>query len=251
MTRSELLQLVESTFGEYGIKTVSSTDINKSAYVPNMAQKRIFETLGIDPLDRRDDIEIKELFTNRVFTMSYYATLREGSGRSPEQRMGLTDLISYLSIGDEILFTKDNENIFIYNLSYLSDLSENNDRNEERVYSQVSIELLKDRASNIDTRPEKEERTVNVYPRNNSLRTYIKKRSSYSCEMPNCNYVGFEKSDGEKYVEVHHVQSLSEGGEDRIENAVSLCPTCHRKIHFADNKEELKVSLLEYLEGLE
>ncbi|MCB4763860.1 MAG: hypothetical protein LGB78_08185, partial [Sulfurovum sp.] len=76
-----------------------------------MEQKRIFNFFNIDPLDRRQNIIIKELFTNRTLTISYYATLRVGANRPPEPRMGLTDLISYIRQGDELLFARDNQNI--------------------------------------------------------------------------------------------------------------------------------------------
>ncbi len=41
-----------------------------------------------------------------------------------------------------------------------------------------------------------------------------------------------KKSDGTPYLEVHHKILLSQGGDDTIENAIALCPNCHRKRHF-------------------
>jgi len=245
MTRNEILNLVETTFPDYGIKTVSATDVNKSAYVPNMKQKEIFEYFNIDPMDRRQNIQIKELFTNRTLTISYYATLREGANRSPEPRMGLQDLISYLATGDEILFTHDNQNIFIYNLSRSTDYEI-----EENIDSQIDINLLRNRASNINPHPNQVSQTITTYPRNNTLKNYVKRRSNNSCEMLNCNYQGFQKLNGEAYIEIHHVIPLSEGGEDSIDNTVALCPNCHRAMHYAVNKEEMKQTLLNYLRSL-
>ncbi|MEY1594106.1 HNH endonuclease [Burkholderia sp. Bmkn7] len=40
------------------------------------------------------------------------------------------------------------------------------------------------------------------------------------------------KSDGSPYLEVHHRVRLAEGGEDTVENAIALCPNCHRKMHY-------------------
>lgn len=34
------------------------------------------------------------------------------------------------------------------------------------------------------------------------------------------------------YLEVHHRVPLSCGGEDTVENAIALCPNCHRKAHY-------------------
>lgn len=41
-----------------------------------------------------------------------------------------------------------------------------------------------------------------------------------------------KSSDGEVYLEVHHIQPLSEGGSDTLDNACALCPTCHRMMHY-------------------
>ncbi len=37
---------------------------------------------------------------------------------------------------------------------------------------------------------------------------------------------------GEWYLEVHHTKRLADDGDDTIENAVALCPNCHREKHF-------------------
>ncbi|WP_163591073.1 HNH endonuclease, partial [Klebsiella variicola] len=38
--------------------------------------------------------------------------------------------------------------------------------------------------------------------------------------------------DGTPFLEVHHIEWLSNGGEDSVENAIALCPNCHRQAHF-------------------
>jgi predicted HNH restriction endonuclease len=43
-------------------------------------------------------------------------------------------------------------------------------------------------------------------------------------------------ADGSPYLEVHHILSLSSGGDDTIRNAVALCPNCHREVHYGQNK---------------
>lgn len=40
------------------------------------------------------------------------------------------------------------------------------------------------------------------------------------------------EKDGSPYLEVHHIQRLKDGGEDTVENAIALCPNCHREQHF-------------------
>lgn len=39
------------------------------------------------------------------------------------------------------------------------------------------------------------------------------------------------KKDGSPYLEVHHIEPLSKGGFDLVENTKAVCPNCHCKIH--------------------
>lgn len=39
------------------------------------------------------------------------------------------------------------------------------------------------------------------------------------------------RSNGDPYLEVHHVVQLSENGTDEVENTIALCPNCHRERH--------------------
>ncbi|MFC4201580.1 HNH endonuclease [Candidimonas humi] len=45
----------------------------------------------------------------------------------------------------------------------------------------------------------------------------------------------FLRPDGRPYLEVHHRKALAEGGADTPENAVALCPNCHRERHYGAN----------------
>ena len=42
----------------------------------------------------------------------------------------------------------------------------------------------------------------------------------------------FKRANGIPYLEVHHKKTLADGGSDRIDNAIALCPNCHRERHF-------------------
>jgi 5-methylcytosine-specific restriction protein A len=60
----------------------------------------------------------------------------------------------------------------------------------------------------------------------------------------------FVKSDGEPFLEVHHVKTLADGGADTVENAVALCPNCHRRCHVSSDKETYTVGLYRKIDRL-
>lgn len=68
------------------------------------------------------------------------------------------------------------------------------------------------------------------YERNENVTEYALRRANGFCQLCG-NPAPFTKKDGNPYLEVHHIQWLSEGGKDTIENTVALCPNCHRKMH--------------------
>lgn len=67
------------------------------------------------------------------------------------------------------------------------------------------------------------------YERNEAVVAYAKKAARGFCDL--CQQIApFRAKDG-PFLECHHVRPLAEGGPDTIENAVALCPNCHRKMH--------------------
>lgn len=54
-----------------------------------------------------------------------------------------------------------------------------------------------------------------------------------------------------RFLEVHHVRPLAEDGSDRPENAVAVCPNCHRALHFAADREARRKRLFEHVPRLQ
>ncbi|MBJ6750998.1 HNH endonuclease [Geomonas anaerohicana] len=52
------------------------------------------------------------------------------------------------------------------------------------------------------------------------------------------------------FVQSKDVINLAEGGPDTVENAVALCPNCHRKCHFGNDGELFSLGLYECVERL-
>jgi len=72
-----------------------------------------------------------------------------------------------------------------------------------------------------------------VFARNPDVIASVLCRASGVCEGCRMPAPFKRKSDGTPYLEVHHRIRLSDGGEDSVENALALCPNCHRATHYA------------------
>lgn len=78
-------------------------------------------------------------------------------------------------------------------------------------------------------------RLLETYERPSAITNLVKRRRGDSCQL--CGVSGFVKRDGARYCEVHHLFHLAadppEGCLDP-EYLVVLCPTCHRRMHYAN-----------------
>jgi 5-methylcytosine-specific restriction protein A len=70
------------------------------------------------------------------------------------------------------------------------------------------------------------------YNRNPDVVAEVLERAEGKCERCGHEAPFKRKKDGQPYLEVHHKIQLSLGGEDTVNNALALCPNCHRYLHF-------------------
>lgn len=80
--------------------------------------------------------------------------------------------------------------------------------------------------------PQKVTIKAQAYLRNPDVIIEVLERANGKCELCKNEAPFIRESDGTPYLEVHHKIPLSENGEDTIDNAIALCPNCHRKQHF-------------------
>lgn len=79
--------------------------------------------------------------------------------------------------------------------------------------------------------------TRTLYVRNPIVKAWVLQKACGRCEL--CQQEApFVGDDGEPYLELHHVLPLADGGADTVENAVALCPNCHRRLHHAVDRSE-------------
>jgi len=82
--------------------------------------------------------------------------------------------------------------------------------------------------------------TTQTFERNAFVTEFAKRRAKGICQL--CNKPApFNNKLGEPYLETHHIQWLSKGGSDTIDNTVALCPNCHKKMHVIEMESDIKV----------
>jgi 5-methylcytosine-specific restriction protein A len=78
------------------------------------------------------------------------------------------------------------------------------------------------------------ERQTFYRQRSQWIRLYALRRANGQCE--GCSVAApFKTPDGQPYLEVHHIRRLSDGGPDHPRWVVAICPTCHRRAHYAED----------------
>lgn len=102
---------------------------------------------------------------------------------------------------------------------------------EVNTSSHDSKERRLKRLNNANRVPDTIQTKVTVFVRNPDVVVEVQNRANGHCEYCNNPAPFIRKSDNTPYLEIHHILPLSVGGEDTIDNAVALCPNCHRKAH--------------------
>lgn len=79
--------------------------------------------------------------------------------------------------------------------------------------------------------PELMEVTTQVYKRSPYVVAEVLLRANGKCQRCKRD-APFLREDRTPFLEVHHIEWLSRGGDDSVENAIALCPNCHRQMHY-------------------
>ncbi len=82
------------------------------------------------------------------------------------------------------------------------------------------------------TKPEKVEVVSIAFKRNPDVVATVLDRANGICESRKQNAPFLRAKDNSPYLEVHHKIRLADGGDDTVDNAIAVCPNCHRKLHY-------------------
>jgi 5-methylcytosine-specific restriction enzyme A len=77
-----------------------------------------------------------------------------------------------------------------------------------------------------------QERKVIIRRRAAAIKKYALVRAKGNCEA--CEQAApFFTTEGSPFLEVHHLNRLSDGGLDHPKNVAAICPNCHRRVHYS------------------
>lgn len=83
-----------------------------------------------------------------------------------------------------------------------------------------------------------------------AVRLYVLQRANGCCE--GCQTPApFLRPDSSPYLEPHHTTQLSDGGPDHPARVIALCPNCHSRAHYAQDKTQFNNALKKKLSRLE
>jgi 5-methylcytosine-specific restriction protein A len=101
-----------------------------------------------------------------------------------------------------------------------------------KISSKSSTAERRKRLKDARAKPKQKTVTTIVYDRNPDVVAEVLFRAKGSCEKCFKLAPFNRKSDGSPYLEVHHKVPLAQNGDDTVENAIALCPNCHRGAHY-------------------
>lgn len=106
----------------------------------------------------------------------------------------------------------------------------------------AAVEKLKQKPTALTPKGKKHpasvQTSVTQFVRDPEVVAWVLSQASGHCEC--CDVPApFFREDGSPFLEVHHVQRLVDSGEDTVNNAIALCPNCHRELHYGADKREL------------
>lgn len=178
-----------------------------------------------------------------------------GSGPTSYRRHHSSGLLEYIRQLGLIVPDPDYDSVRsdTAQLHLFSDLSSRQEPEPgpDQEYWKLSLDQLRDEA--MQTPPFGADATVVQrinYRRSSAVRIYVMKRADGRCE--GCESPApFIKRDSKPYLEAHHTQRVSDEGPDHPEWVIALCPTCHRRVHHANDGQDYNVCLKRKAKQLE
>ncbi|ROP73298.1 HNH endonuclease [Stenotrophomonas rhizophila] len=230
-----------SIFDELAAKVVTATDVARGAYVLTKDQVRVLAAAGRNP-QHDESFMIMVAFDAELNAAeaSYYEAARSTrASRRPEPRMGREIISAWMKLGDCVAIGGIGAELYAFRMSDCpADL--------EEFISSFAPLIPKQVAARAKVTAPAERCVVQrvTFLRNPWVVASALLRANGACEMPNCEETLIIRDDGKPYLEVHHIDPLSNGGPDVLSNVAALCPRCHRFLHHGQGRAIASRSLV-------
>jgi 5-methylcytosine-specific restriction enzyme A len=113
-------------------------------------------------------------------------------------------------------------------------------RRKSKAAIKISDEEIRQRAHKSLPKPGSVNTSVKQFIRNPWVSEYTKRLANGRCML--CKQEApFKDRVNKPYLETHHIEWLSKGGDDSIYNTVALCPNCHRKMHVVNSEFDIEI----------
>jgi len=98
-------------------------------------------------------------------------------------------------------------------------------------YSRIYLNGMTKDIPNGERSPKKRLIETEIYDRCELVKKWVLEQADGNCECCNKN-APFINDVSSPFLELHHVKHLADGGSDTVNNAIAICPNCHREFHF-------------------
>ncbi len=178
----------------------------------------------------------------KIFSSKFSLSKTQSKGHP---RIGVYSLKKYAKPYDLIAFTNIGGSLEIINCSSVLNLSSY--INSKFVY-QTSVKNNFNQFQSSKNpkkpkgrkKPKKNKSSATNYTRDPAVEAWVLYESNGICECCKNPSPFIRASNGDFYLEIHHVKRLADGGSDTISNAVAVCANCHREFHYGINKKQLE-----------
>jgi predicted HNH restriction endonuclease len=93
-------------------------------------------------------------------------------------------------------------------------------------------------------------RTATARRRSEVIHRWVLRRAKGVCE--GCGTMApFRREDGSPYLEPHHTRRVADDGPDDPRTVIALCPTCHKKVHHAHDRDTYNQRLIAKLKRIQ
>lgn len=223
-----------------------AVEVYQSRRTPSSGAEYLHTSQGLNINSARDYITgFNYMMSGQKFTRTLSAPAVDFFFSKIEDEFGLGSLVSAVSaVRKHIEYYESLRNTNLKKLRAVvdsyevridpkSDLGELLIQFSEQVKKAVSDgpEKRQKRMSVAAPKPKTTTVTTTVYIRNPDVVAEVLERANGVCERCDNAAPFRRKSDGSPYLEVHHMKRLADGGDDTVNNAIALCPNCHRKLH--------------------